>query len=123
MGKGYGIGYVDPEYKVTNELQSLQENILDGINPLRAGMREKDIAKMQDATGTKLANLQKYGYPSIGKLFRPHMTLTRLKDHMPEVLDILPAINTFDGIFDRIGLFEMGDNGTCIRKILEISLK
>jgi 2'-5' RNA ligase len=123
LGEGFGVGYVDPEYEVTDELRALQDTVIEAINPVRAGMRESDIKKMQDAEGLKLGNLQKYGYPAVGKLFRPHLTLTRLKEHNPEALIILPDINSFGGLFDRIGLFEMGDNGTCVRKIAELKLR
>lgn len=118
LGPGFRVGYVDPEYEASNELKTLQDKVVDTVNPIRAGMRESDIAKMQDATGIKLENLEKYGYPAIGELFRPHVTLTRLKEHVPEVLELLPEdIATFSGLFDRIGLFEMGVNGTCVREI------
>lgn len=122
LGTGFAVGYVDPEYVVTDELRRLQETVIAAINPVRAGMRESDIAKMRDATGVKLENLQAYGYPSVGELFRPHMTLTRLKENQPEALDILPDATTFSGQFDRIGFFEMGTNGTCVRKIAEFPL-
>lgn len=123
LGTGFGVGYVDPEYKVTEELSSLQNTVVEAVNPIRAGMRESDIKKMQDAEGIKLQNLQKYGYPAIGDLFRPHITLTRLKEHNPKVLELLPQdVTTFSGVFDRLGLFEMGENGTCIRKIAEFPL-
>lgn len=117
LGEGLGIGYIDPEYEATEGLKALQEKVIKAINPIRAGMRESDIAKMQDATGLKLENLQKYGYPATGELFRPHITLTRLKEHKPEVLDQLPDISTFSGNFVKLGLFEMGSNGTCVREI------
>lgn len=122
LGEGRAVGYVDPEYEVTDELRTLQTNVIDALNPLRAGMRDSDVAKMQDATGLKLENLQMYGYPAIGDLFRPHITLTRLKGYKPEVLDLLPSIDAFSGNFDKLGLFEMGDNGTCIRFINSWSL-
>ncbi|MCA9347949.1 DUF1045 domain-containing protein [Candidatus Saccharibacteria bacterium] len=123
LGTGFGVGYVDPEYKVTEELSNLQDNVVEVVNPIRAGMRESDVRKMQDAQGLKLENLQKYGYPAIGDLFRPHITLTRLKEHNPKVLELLPQdASTFSGEFDRLGLFEMGENGTCIRKIAEFPL-
>jgi hypothetical protein len=122
LGEGHGVGYIDPEYEASDVLRTLQQLVIEAVNPIRAGMRESDKAKMQDATGVKLENLQKYGYPAVGELFRPHITLTRLKEHKPEVLQLLPGIATFNGTFDRIGLFEMGDNGTCIRKIAEYNL-
>ena len=123
LGEGFAVGYVDPEYEVTEELRSLQNKVIEQINPVRSGMRESDKSKMADAQGVKLENLQKYGYPSVGELFRPHMTLTRLKEHRPEVLTLLPDIATFSGTFTKIGLFEMGSNGTCIRQIATFDLK
>lgn len=122
LGEGQGVGYVDPEYEASEILQSMQQKLVEAVNPIRAGMRESDIAKMQDATGLKLENLQKYGYPAVGELFRPHITLTRLKEHRAEVLELLPDITTFNGSFVRLGLFEMGSNGTCIRLIKTVDL-
>lgn len=124
LGEGFGVGYVDSEYEVTKELSDLQDRVIEAVNPIRAGMRESDVRKMKDAEGLKLENLQKYGYPAIGDLFRPHITLTKLKEHNPKVLDLLPQdVSTFSGVFDRLGLFEMGENGTCIRKIAEFKLQ
>ncbi len=122
LGEGDGIGYIDPEYEASEAMRSLQHQFIEAVNPIRAGMRESDIAKMQDATGVKLENLQKYGYSASGELFRPHITLTRLKEHKPEVLELLPDITIFDGNFVKLGLFEMGSNGTCIRLIKSIDL-
>jgi len=122
MGEGFAVGYVDPDYEVTDELHALQQTIVAAVNPIRSDMRQSDKEKMVDATGIKLENLQKYGYVSIGQLFRPHITLTRLKENVPEALNDLPDISLFSGAFDRIGLFEMGPNGTCIRKIAEFPL-
>jgi hypothetical protein len=122
IGEGGAIGYVDPEYAVTDELVRFQDQVIEAINPIRSGMRENDKAKMLDATGTKLENLQKYGYVSVGELFRPHITLSRLKTYVPEVVEKLPDIKTFDGTYVRLGLFEMGDNGTCVREIKTFDL-
>jgi 2'-5' RNA ligase len=122
LGTGFGVGYVDPEYETSDELETLQDRVIQAINPLRAGMRESDKAKMQEAEGIKLANLQKYGYPAAYELFRPHVTLTRLAQHTPAALDVLPDITTFSGAFTRLGLFEMGTNGTCIREIKTFEL-
>ncbi|HEX9594996.1 MAG TPA: DUF1045 domain-containing protein [Candidatus Saccharimonadales bacterium] len=122
LGQGHAEGYLDPEFIASDELHAIQNAVVEAVNPVRAGMREKDVVKMKEATGVKLENFKKYGYPSIGELFRPHMTLTRLDGRKPEALDVLPDISEFDGVFDGIGLFEMGDNGTCIRKVLEFPL-
>lgn len=119
---GHGKGYVDVAFERNNVVDSLQERAIATFNSLRAGMRESDKAKMADASGVKLVNLQKYGYPAAGELFRPHITLTKFPVELTPDLSALPPVETFSGVFDRVGLFEMGQNGTCIRKIAEFSL-
>jgi hypothetical protein len=119
---GFGKGYVDIAYARNEATDSLQMHAITTFNSLRAGMRESDRNKMSDATGFKLENLQKYGYPAIGELFRPHVTLTKFPVEIEPDLSALPAPTLFSGMFTRIGLFEMGPNGTCIRKIAEFNL-
>ena len=120
---GFGKGYVDIAFTRNTEVDSLQAVAVAGFNILRSGMRESDKMKMTDATGLKLENLQTYGYPAIGELFRPHITLTRFPVEIEPDLTVLSAPEQFNGEFDRIGLFEMGQNGTCIRKIAEFNLQ
>lgn len=115
-------GYIDAEYARTEVLDSLQMTVVEAINPIRDGMREKDKARTLTTTGKARENLEKYGYLSIGELFRPHVTLTRFADGQPIDADMLPEPNKFSGRFVKLGLFEMGNNGTCIRKIAEFSM-
>lgn len=122
QNSGHGKGYVDVNYARNEQVDSLQEQVISVFNELRYGMRESDKQKMLDATGVKLENLQKYGYPSVGELFRPHITLTKFPVETEPDLSVLPDSTIFDGVFTRIGLFEMGLNGTCIRKIAECNL-
>ncbi|MDX2775791.1 DUF1045 domain-containing protein [Streptomyces caniscabiei] len=119
---GHGKGYVDVAYRRNDEVDALQERVIAMFNELRAGMRESDKKKMTDATGLKLENLQKYGYPAAGELFRPHITLTKFPIEIEPDLSGLPPATIFDGMFTRLGLFEMGQNGTCVRKIAEYRL-
>ena len=119
---GHGKGYVDVAFKRNGTVDSLQEQVIAVFNGLRAGMRESDKVKMADATGLKFENLQKYGYPAAGDLFRPHITLTKFPVEITPDLSKLPSPEAFSGKFDRLGLFEMGQNGTCIRKIAEFPL-
>jgi hypothetical protein len=120
---GFGKGYVDIAYSRNDKADRLQQTIVDLFNPLRAGMRENDKAKMVDATGIKLENLQKYGYPAIGELFRPHITITKFPQDIEPDLNVLPDPTIFTGVFTKLGLFEMGDNGTCIRCIASFDLQ
>lgn len=123
QNSGFGKGYVDIAFVGNKEVDSLQERVVDTFNSLRSGMRESDKMKMTDATGIKLENLRKYGYPAIGDLFRPHITLTKFPVEIEPDLSVLPSSTIFTGEFDRLGLFEMGQNGTCVRKIAEFSLE
>lgn len=119
---GHGKGYVDVTFERNDEVDALQARVVAVFNELRAGMRESDKQKMADATGTKLKNLQEYGYPAIGELFRPHITLAKFPVDVEPDLSVLSSAADFDGTFTRLGLFEMGQNGTCIRKIAEFGL-
>jgi len=109
--------FVDAEYQRTNLVDDLQTKVIAALNLVRDGMLGKDVERMKTATGLTLENYQNYGYNYVGELFRPHITLTRFGSEQQAAVELLPDISTFNGVFDRIGLFEMGDNGTCIREI------
>jgi hypothetical protein len=114
-------GYVDVEYQKIGLLSNLQKRVIDAINPLRDGMREHDIARLPDATGLMLENYQKYGWNSVGELYRPHLTLTRFSNQEDEPAK-LPAFAEFSGPYNRLGLFEMGENGTCAQELFSRQL-
>lgn len=114
--------YLDVEYARNEQTDSLQQQVVAALNPIRDGMREKDKARMLEATGLALENFQSYGYKYVGELFRPHITFTRFSEIQPEAESLLPELSTFDGSFTKLGLFEMGDNGTCVRKIAEFDI-
>lgn len=115
-------GYIDADYARTEMLDQLQMAVVEAINPIRDGMREKDEARMLTTTGKVRENLEKYGYRGVGELFRPHMTFTRFADGESIDTSTLPDPSEFSGQFVKLGLFEMGDNGTCIRKIADFEL-
>lgn len=107
-------GYVDVEYQHFDKLDSLQMDVVSSLSPLRNGMYVDEIERMKTAEGLKLKNLQQYGYQNIGELFRLHMTFTRLKSEIDFSLDNLTK---FSGMFTKLGIFELGENGTCARAI------
>jgi hypothetical protein len=117
------MSFIDAEYEVTSELLSLQDLIISKINPIRNGMREKDKQRMEQADGLKRDYFKKYGYPNVKELFRPHVTFTRFSQERLFDVDQLPKISTFNGAFNKLGFFESGDNGTCIRLISSYDLK
>lgn len=116
------MGYVDVEYARTEVLDRLQMRVVEAINPIRDGMSEKNKVRMLRATGELRENLEKYGYRGVGALFRPHITFTRFVHGRAINTGTLPRPSEYSGVFARLGLFELGNNGTCIRKLAEFHL-
>ena len=113
----YEANYVDVEYVKTKELELLQAKIIEKLNPIRDGLREKDKERLASAVGETKFNLENYGYRSIGGIFYPHLTFARFTSSQEDVLRSLPLKDRFSGIFDKLGVYEMGDNGTCVREV------
>jgi hypothetical protein len=116
-------GYIDVEYSNIPNAADLQMRVVKAINPLRDGLRVKDQVRLETAEGLEFQNILDFGYRSIGELFSPHITLTRFESEEPVSTDELPKIKDFDATFTKLAIFEMGDNGTCVKKLFEVSLK
>lgn len=115
-------GYIDANYIRTQAIRQLQATVIQAINPLRDGMYDDAKQQLQAATGLARQNLEQYGDWRVGDLFRPHLTLTRFAKHDPIPLEDLPAPTAFSGNYTMLAIFEMDDNGTCLRKIQEFKL-
>jgi 2'-5' RNA ligase len=116
--------FIDAEYQKTAALETLQRNIINELNPLRDGMRQQDRMRMEQAEGLAKEYFEKYGTKSVFNFFRPHLTFTRFMSEQTNPQDLLPEdISQFNGIFTHLGLFETGENGTCVRKIAAFELR
>ncbi|HEU5122208.1 MAG TPA: DUF1045 domain-containing protein [Candidatus Saccharimonadales bacterium] len=115
-------GYIDVEYQRTSALDYLQHMIITRINPFRDGLLDMDRMRLRTAVGSVKDNLESYGYASVGELFRPHMTFTRLNTREPIGTNDFPGLNYFNGAYTKLGLFELDSNNSCIRKIAEFKL-
>jgi Protein of unknown function (DUF1045) len=122
VGKGFGAGYIDPQYEKTAQLTALQAQVLQLVEPLRSGHLPGHEQKLQNASGVKKQNLETYGYDAIGELFRPHMTLTRFTREIALPVDLLPQVVEFSGTFNAVGLYEMGQHGTCVKQVFAADL-
>jgi 2'-5' RNA ligase len=116
-------GFLDIYYRRPAELKKFQTEIVEAINPLRRGMmRKKDLARLLDLNKNEQKNLKKYGFRSVGSEYHPHLTLTRLKRYDKTVISGLkPPKFSFE--VKRIGLFYLGDNGTCRQPVKRFDLK
>ncbi|MEO6761365.1 MAG: hypothetical protein ABI220_03240 [Candidatus Saccharimonadales bacterium] len=116
-------GYFDIEYTKTEAIRLLQPKVIELLNPMRDGLMPDDAKRLHNISGLKLENIKLYGFSSVGELYRPHLTLTRFFGRMDISNLPLPNANEFSGEFPAIGIFEMGPNGTCKRKISEFELR
>jgi len=107
----------------------LQDLVVAGLNPVRVGLRETDPVgrRLHDWLPTTIgevrANLERYGYDEIGRLFRPHIAFTRfLQRDLRIDLGTLPSPLAFSGEFSHLGLYEMGEHGTCTSGVVDLDL-
>jgi 2'-5' RNA ligase len=94
---GLGEGFVDVEYEKDLALQSLQKMVIEAVESIQGTQRRP--------------------YDAVGASFRPHLTLGRLPQYNKVASDILSDIESFSGRFPSLGLFEIGQHGTCIKKL------
>lgn len=118
-------GYIDIEYKKSKNILDLQKEIIEIINPYRENiLREQDKNRLASLPTPQQKILKKYGYRSIGKYFSPHITFSRIKklENLENIL-LKEDMNEFSFEAKEIGLFELGENGTCVKPIKIFKLK
>jgi hypothetical protein len=113
----YENNYLDVEYHTTTDIVALQKQVIELANPLRDGLRTRDVERLKTAVGEERDNILTYGYRSVGESFHPHTTFTRFIYDEASVIETLPPVSEFGGEYSALGLFKMGDNGTCIKPI------
>jgi len=118
-------GWIGIEAELSEEIKNIHSEIIKSLNPLREDhLREKDLANLENLTEEKRNILQKYGHPSVMELYRPHLTLIRLKDEKTaEKIASEIEWPTKEFTIDKIGAYKMGDHGTCTDLIKEFNLK
>lgn len=114
--------YFDAEYQKTNQLSKLQEEIVEVLNSLRDGWLEHVKPQVAKSSGLARQNFEKYGWNTVGELWRPHLTLTRFTNEQPDAESFLPPVASFGGRFDKLALVEMGSDQVAKRKIAEFQL-
>ena len=125
IANGYSqvMGYLAIDYVNTHELASLAKDVVEAVNPYRQGLSNIDQERMKSATDLTLQNFVRYGYKYVGDLFRPHITITRFNTIDAIDVNELPSHQEFNGTFDSLGIFEMGENGTCKHEVASYGLQ
>ncbi len=67
-------------------------------------------------------NIQDCGWAHAFTSYSPHISFTKLQAPRADVLAHLPQ-RDFSFLADHIGLYELGDNGTCVRLVADFRLE
>ena len=120
-----GQGYLGVAFEHSEEIQQTHEKIVSALNPLREGrVRDKYVEYYMEFNSGQLQNIEKYGYPGAMDLYNPHLTITRLKDEN-KAKEILSTIkwDIPEFTINKIGVYKMGEHGTCRELVKEFNLR
>jgi len=108
-------GWVGISYEKSARVISLEERVLDILEDLWC----REFAhENEDVGGEKGKNIQKFGWVDAGSRFFPHITLSRLKnenDRSAKQSLEKYIISHWSFSVERVGLFELGEHGTCTK--------
>jgi 2'-5' RNA ligase len=118
-------GYIGMATEYSQALRNIHEAIVRETNPFRENhLREEyAIVDIEEILQEKKRNIQQYGHPDVLDLYKPHITITRLRDEQAAeriAKNIEWPVEDF--MVDTIGVFKTGENGTCIELIKEFTL-
>lgn len=115
-------------YRKDVPIFSLHQQVLGAVS----GYRDREIGQVDDGeiqqrdweglSRERQSNLEACGWSEAYDLYLPHMTFGRLAAPNVGIINILPP-HEFSFQAERVGLYELGDNGTCIKLIHEFFLK
>jgi 2'-5' RNA ligase len=106
--------WLDMSYQIDEPLMKLHQAILAIIAPLRVRTEEGEQTEdWSDLSPERQENLELYGSSEVGRLYRPHLTLTRFRESREEsLLEELPTPE-FSFIASSLDIYELGEHGTC----------
>lgn len=110
-------GFVGVKFDLTDEIRKFHEKVVARLNPIREDhVRAKYGAEdyKMKMSPEKLANIEKYGYPNAMALYSPHLTVIRLADEK-QAEDVCRELQWDIPKFEagELGIYKMGDHGTC----------
>ena len=114
--------WIGVRYVADKPVLDLHTNVIDATKEYR--VIEDDTrykARWSEMSQKERENLKACGWAHAYTLYSPHLTFTRLRQPYADVLAHLPQ-REFSFRVDHIGLYELGENGTCVRLIADFWL-
>lgn len=111
----------------TDAVTQLHETIVKKLNPVREGViRKKYLPGSEEflkLSQNRQNNVLEYGAPDVLELYHPHLTITRFKeDSVAEKVSKENHWEIQSFVASEIGIYEMGENGTCINPVQKFLL-
>lgn len=121
-------GFIGVYFELTPEIKQLHEEIITRLNPLREERIREKWQKSSDYhmefSQEQKENIEKYGYPDAMNLYKPHLSIIRLKDEcLAETIVSKLNWGISQFVVDEIGVYKMGEHGACRELVREFSLK
>ena len=122
-GIGGGEGWISIDFNASPEVIELHERLVNNLNAFREGHlrakyhKHEYIVNLDEATKEVI---NKYGYPGVLNNFKPHLTITRLKnssDFVTAKQIVESALNQSEMTVAKIGIHTTGLHGT-VKKVL-----
>ena len=115
-------GWLGFRLQSTSELVELQRRIVEAASPYRNQPFDPvELFPGAVFSPEQMDNFSQFGYDKLGKLFSPHLTITRLKDGKAAerlAKTLIPPESVQRFTVTELGLFKSGEHGTC-QKMLE----
>jgi len=126
MDDSEGFPGIEIRVKKTKQLDDFHREVIDVLNPLREGhLREKyknpEYVKKFPAKSRKLMSeiLQKTGYARVLEVYKPHISIAAFSAEMKSGEVKMSSYEATKMNVNRIGLFTMGEWGTCNKLLKE----
>lgn len=119
------LGYIDLAMEKTDLWEKLHEAVVTRLNPYRENhIRDKYLSELARYSSIQQKYIQAYGYSEVFTTFRPHITITRLKDEA-RAKELAQNLTTPFQSFQvtELAAYTMGDHGSCTGIIKEFPLQ
>lgn len=115
--------WCDVSYNIDDTIYQLHTTLIESVMDLRVvhDMASQD-PKWNELTPTQQASYAKCGWTDAYARYAPHLTFTKLRAPQPDLPLTFPQ-EDFSFMVEKIGLFELGEFGTCTKLIHTFSLE
>lgn len=119
-------GFLGASFKLSAAIRGVQREVVERVTKLREG---KNVLEVDDPRTESWPENHKqivadYGFDNLFDFYNPHITITRLLD-FAKAKQLTKELTWLFGKFESnsIGLYSLGEFGTCNKLIKEFKLK